>query len=74
MNLNMFSSSPGSCTCDKVAADTVKPTILLSLGPMGDPELSDITLIEDRTGASTGDRQARCSYFDELSLQPLTGL
>ena len=74
MNLNMFSSSPDSCTCDKVAADTVKPTIFLSLGPMGDPKLSDIPLIEDHIGASPGDHQARCGHFDKLSLQPLPRL
>lgn len=37
MNLNIFSGSPNSCPCANEAADTVKPTILLPIGPMGDP-------------------------------------
>ena len=51
MNLNIFSSSPRSCNYDKVAADAAKPAVFFSLGPMDDPELSDIPLIDDGVGA-----------------------
>ena len=58
----------------EVAANAKNPAILLSIGPMGDPKLSEITVAEHRVGVSLVDRQACCSHFDKPCFQSLSRL